>query len=123
VDEASPCGLGAAFEFRHLQYLSVLADELHFGRAADRLFITQPALSQAIARLEGALGVKLFVRSRQSVQLTRAGAEMRQQARRLLAGRVEAARRYGGRTDQACRPIRPAALRLRERAGLVERWG
>jgi DNA-binding transcriptional LysR family regulator len=67
-----------------------VAEELHFGRAAVRLFISQPALSQAIAGLERALGVQLLERSRQSVELTAAGAELLDRARGLLADREEA---------------------------------
>jgi DNA-binding transcriptional LysR family regulator len=67
-----------------------VAEELHFSRAAARLFISQPALSQAIAGLERALGVQLLVRSRQSVELTEAGAELLERARGLLVDREEA---------------------------------
>jgi DNA-binding transcriptional LysR family regulator len=67
-----------------------VAEELHFGRAAARLFISQPALSQAIAGLERALGVQLLLRSRQSVELTAAGAELLDRARGLLADREQA---------------------------------
>jgi DNA-binding transcriptional LysR family regulator len=77
-------------EFRQLSYFVSVAEELHFGRAAVRLFISQPALSQAIAGLERALGVQLLVRSRQSVELTEAGAELLDRARGLLADREEA---------------------------------
>ena len=77
-------------EFRQLSYFVSVAEELHFGRAAVRLFISQPALSQAIAGLERALGVQLLVRSRQSVELTEAGSELLDRARGLLADREEA---------------------------------
>jgi DNA-binding transcriptional LysR family regulator len=84
---------GASIEFRHLRYFVSVAEDLHFGRAAGRLFITQPALSQAIARLERALGVELLVRTRHSVELTEAGAELLRHARRLLSDKDDAVER------------------------------
>jgi len=81
--------IDADLEFRQLQYFVSVAEELHFGRAAARLFISQPALSQAIAGLERALGVKLFVRTRQNVELTDAGAELLRRAHSLLADRQD----------------------------------
>jgi DNA-binding transcriptional LysR family regulator len=66
------------------QFLSV-AEELHFGRAAARLHMTQPPLTQAIAQLEGLLGVRLFERTKRSVQLTPAGSALVPEVRDLLA--------------------------------------
>jgi hypothetical protein len=75
----------AEIEFRDLRYFVVVAEELHFGRAAARLYITQPGLSHAIARMERQLDVQLLRRTRSSVELTEAGAELLRCGRRLLA--------------------------------------
>ncbi|MGF9663207.1 LysR family transcriptional regulator [Arthrobacter crystallopoietes] len=71
-------------DLKYLQAFSVLAEELHFGRAADRLGVAQPQLSVWIRRLERELGVELFDRSNRAVRLTAAGEAVREPVRRTL---------------------------------------
>jgi acetyl esterase/lipase len=88
-----------ALELRHLRAFVAVADELSFSRAAQRLFITQPALSRQIRGLERLVGCDLFRRSTQRVELTLAGESLLARARTLLADldeAVTAARSVGG---------------------------
>ncbi|MES2940735.1 MAG: LysR family transcriptional regulator [Pseudomonadota bacterium] len=72
-------------ELRLWRQFVAVAEELHFGRAAQRLHMTQPPLTQAVAQLERAIGARLFDRTKRSVRLTAAGEALLPQARELLA--------------------------------------
>ncbi|WP_405863192.1 LysR family transcriptional regulator [Streptomyces sp. NBC_01515] len=76
---------------RDLRYFVAVAEELHFTRAAEKLYVSQPALSKQIRALERQLGAELFRRDRQGVALTAAGAALLPYARRVLAVWAEGA--------------------------------
>jgi DNA-binding transcriptional LysR family regulator len=78
-------------EFRHLRYFLVLAEELHFGRAARRLSMSQPPLSLNIQQLEASVGTRLFTRNSKQVALTAAGKAFVPAARALLDQAAQAA--------------------------------
>jgi DNA-binding transcriptional LysR family regulator len=85
-----------SIELRQLRYFVAVAEELHFGRAAERLHMSQSPLSRTIRELERELGVVLFVRTTRRVELTPAGALLLERTRRALAeidGAVSDARR------------------------------
>ena len=89
----------AAIELRHMRYFLAVMEELHFGRAADRLHMAQPPLSRAIRKLEENLGVQLLVRSSRSVAPTAAGRAFAEEARKVLASvdhAIAEARHAGG---------------------------
>jgi DNA-binding transcriptional LysR family regulator len=78
-------------ELRHLRYFVAVAEELHFSRAAERLHVAQPAVSEQVRKLEEELGVRLLNRTKRTVSLTDAGAALLTEARRVLQ-QVEIAR-------------------------------
>ncbi|WP_449431944.1 LysR family transcriptional regulator [Pseudomonas putida] len=86
-------------DLKQLRYFVAVAEELHFGRAAARLFISQPALSFDIKKLESQLDIQLLNRTNKSVSLTNAGQVLLEEARYLLL-RTEQARRLTLRSAQ-----------------------
>src|SRR5438105_15002629 len=96
-----------AVELRQLTYFVAVAEELHFGRAAQRLHLAGPSLSQQISNLERELGTQLLVRDRRHVELTPAASQFLTDAREVLSAAAPAA----ARTPQGRRQLPP---RLRD---------
>jgi DNA-binding transcriptional LysR family regulator len=119
--------IGPAIELRHLRYFLMVSEELHFRRAAERLYMAQPPLSQAIRKLEDELGVQLLTRTSRAVALTEAGSVFAEEARKVLArfdSAVAETRRAGGGSSSlqiGCTPYLPIDLLHRYFDGLHER--
>ncbi|MFF7157391.1 LysR family transcriptional regulator [Streptomyces sp. NPDC008139] len=105
-------------EIRELRYFTAVAEELHFGRAAERLGMAQPPLSRAIQQLERRLGVTLLIRDRRGVVLTGAGQVLLHEGRTALDATAAAARRTrragdadraGGARDRLVLAVKAAA--------------
>src|SRR5215210_5514321 len=93
IEAATVCSV---FTLDQVRAFVVVAEELHFGRAAERLQMTQPPLSRSMQKLERAVGVRLFERDNRKVELTTAGKTFLTDARRILAlasGALEQAQR------------------------------
>jgi DNA-binding transcriptional LysR family regulator len=94
-----PSGTIDGVELRQLNYFVAVAEELYFGRAAERLHLAGPSLSQQISNLERELGTQLLIRDRRHVELTPAGAQFWTDAQEVLGAAARAfdrARKGGG---------------------------
>ena len=89
-----------------LRYVVALAQERHFGRAAQKCFVTQPTLSLALAKLEDELGARLFERNKNEVLVTPRGQAIVEQARRVLDEAAKIAHIARGAGDQLAGPLR-----------------
>src|SRR5882762_9344769 len=117
---------GPAMTLTELKYVVALAQERHFGRAAQRSFVTQPTLSLALAKLEDELGMKLFERNKNEVLITARGQAIVEQARKVLdeVGKLQGIAR-GGQNELAGalrlgEPVLPPARDALELAHLVQ---
>lgn len=93
-----------------LRYIVTLAQERHFGRAAERCFVSQPTLSVAVKKLEEELGVALFERSKSTVQVTPLGEQIVEQAQRVLEQSSVIRELANAGKDQLSSPLRIGAI-------------
>jgi DNA-binding transcriptional LysR family regulator len=107
---------------RILRLMVVLAEELHFGRASERLHVSQPALSGTLKLLESDLGVRLFKRSSRKVELTEAGQVLASEAQRLIKESEQAVALVRGSSPEILAPLRvgyPASMNLNWLGALI----
>jgi LysR family hydrogen peroxide-inducible transcriptional activator len=100
----------ADLKLKDLRYLVAVADTRHFGRAAERSFVSQPTLSAQLKKLEDYLGVQLIERAPKRVQLTAAGEEIVERARRILEASEEIVELARGHRDPMAGRLRLALL-------------
>lgn len=90
--DQSPAPKGAPMEFRQLEAFVAVATQVHFGRAAEKLGIAQPTLSELVRRLEREMSTPLLPRATRRVALTRAGSELRARTQAIIDSAPAAAR-------------------------------
>lgn len=101
---------GTKMTLTELRYIVTLAQERHFGRAAERCFVSQPTLSVAVKKLEEELGVPLFERSKSTVQVTPLGEKIVEQAQRVLEQSSVIKELATAGRDQLASPLRLGAI-------------
>ena len=102
--------IGTIMTLTELRYIVTLAQERHFGRAAERCFVSQPTLSVAVKKLEEELEVALFERSKSTVQVTPLGEKIVEQAQRVLEQSSAIKELATAGRDQLASPLRIGAI-------------
>jgi DNA-binding transcriptional LysR family regulator len=109
-------------QLQQLRYFTAVAETLHFTRAAERVHVSQPSLSQQIRALEQELGADLFRRARGNIALTDAGQALLPLARRILADTVDVLERSGLEPSTICTPASRSSSRSPARTTSYGNW-